>query len=223
MAAAIWANVVTLGKDRWLLPGVETARQAEALDYPAVVAALTGIDVDVIIDAGRIPAPVRHDALWATADVALVAMRSTLPAVHAAQAAAAVAREALGDSASDLRSVIVGPGRPYSERDIQAAMSDIAPVAGVLAWDPTAAGALVDALPAPRQMASTPLMRSATKLATSLAQQEELAQDTSAAASRAAPCGAAVPPPGQREHAAATPRHSSYAPAAATARPGGAS
>jgi hypothetical protein len=93
MAAAIWANVVTLGKDRWLLPGVETARQAEALDYPAVAAALAGIDVDVIIDAGRIPAPVRHDALWATADVALVAMRSTLPAVHAAQAAAATPRQ----------------------------------------------------------------------------------------------------------------------------------
>jgi hypothetical protein len=232
MKEAIWANVVTLGEDRWLLPGVETARQAEALDYPAIAAALAGINVDVIIDAGRIPAPVRHDALWATADVVLVAMRSTLTAVHAAQTAAAVAQELMsvaGSAASAdtvvpaLCSVIVGVGRPYSERDIKAAMSDIAPVAGVLAWDPTAAGALVDALPAPRSMASTPLMRSAARLATSLAQQEELAQGTSAAAPPAAPFGAAVPPPGQREHAAATPRHSSYAPAAATARTGGAS
>jgi hypothetical protein len=259
MAAAIWANVVTLGKDRWLLPGVETGRQAEALDYPAIAAALAGIGVDVIIDAGRIPAPVRHDALWATADVVLVATGSTLPAVHAAQAAAAVAREALGDSASDLRSVIVGPGRPYSERDIRAAMSDVAPVAGVLAWDPTAAGALVDALPAPRQMASTPLMRSATKLATSLAQQEDPDQDASVTAMEPAGRRLAEPyarsqdsadgerdtaggghgaPPvraragraetdrATRAHGAsamATPRHSSYAPAAATAQSGGVS
>ena len=47
-------------------------------------------------------------------------------------------------------------------------MSDIARVAGVLAWDRAAAGALVDALPAPRRIESTPLMRSATKLAKSL-------------------------------------------------------
>lgn len=179
MVEAIWANVVTLDENRWLLPGADTTRQAEAVDYAAVAVALTGLGVDVIVDAGRIPAPVRHDALWATADVVLVVMRSTLPAVHAAQTAAAFAREMLG--AADLvggggpvlRSVIVGAGRPYSERDIRAAMSDIAPVAGVLDWDPTAAGALVDALPAPRQVASTPLMRSAAKLATSLAQQGE--------------------------------------------------
>lgn len=191
MAEAIWANVVTLGEDRWLLPGVETTLQAGVLDYPAVAAALAELGVDLIVDAGRIPAPVRHDALWATADVVLVAMGSTLPAVHAAQTAAAVARESMGvagsatpadPAASALRSVIVGAGRPYSERDITAAMSDVAPVAGVLAWDPAAAGALVDALPAPRQMASTSLMRSAARLAISVAQQADPDQDGSVVA-----------------------------------------
>jgi hypothetical protein len=268
MAAAIWANVVTLGKDRWLLPGAETTRQAEAIDYPAIAAALAGIGVDVIVDAGRIPAPVRHDALWATADAVLVAMGSTLPAVHAAQTAAAVAQELMsraGSAASAdtvvpaLHSVIVGAGRPYSERDIRAAMSDIAPVAGVLAWDPTAAGALVDALPAPRQMASTPLMRSAAKIAISVVQQEDPDQDASVMAAGLTGCRLAEPyarsqdsAEGERDtagggqgaprdraragraetdratrahvaSAAATPRHSSYAPAAATAQPGDAS
>jgi hypothetical protein len=120
MAEAIWANAVALGESRWLLPGVDTSRQAEAVDYLAVAAALAGLGVDVIIDAGRIPAPFAHLVLWASADVVIVAMRSTLPAVHTAQSAAAVAREALGAAgpavigaaAPVLRSVIVGAGRP---------------------------------------------------------------------------------------------------------------
>ncbi len=176
MAPAIWANVVTLGENRWLLPGVDTTQQAATIDYPALASALAGLGVDVIIDAGRIPAPVRHDALWAAADVVIVATRSTLPSVHSAQIAAAVAREAIGATGPVLQSVIVGASRPYSERDIRAAMADISPVAGVLAWDPAAAGALADARPAPRAFASSPLMRSAARLAKSIAQQAELGQ-----------------------------------------------
>lgn len=176
MTEAIWANVVTLGESRWLLPGVDTTRQAESVEYAAIGSVLADLGVAVIIDAGRIPAAASHQALWARADLVLVAMRSTLPAVRAAQAAATVAREAIGpadsaatdDAAPVLRSVIIGAGRPYSEHDIRGAMSDIAPVAGALAWDPAAAGALVDALPAPRRIESTPLMRSATRLAESL-------------------------------------------------------
>lgn len=272
MTEAIWANVVALGERRWLLPGVDTSRQAEAVDYRAVAAALRGLAVDVIIDAGRIPAPAAHQALWASADLVIVATRSTLPAVHAAQAAASMAREALGATGSAvigaaaprLQSVIIGPGRPYPERDIRAAMADVAAVAGVLAWDPASAGVLVDGLPAPRAMTTMPLTRSSARLAKTLAQQ---------AASPAAEAGLLVSDhgqpgqvafraptpglarekdtagPGHAEHvqaevdgaasgfageygpapahraapAAAVARHSSHAPAAATARTGGGS
>lgn len=239
MVDAIWANVVTLDESRWLLPGAETSRHAEAVDYAAVAAALADLGVDVIVDAGRVPAPVRHDPLWATADVVLVATRSTLPAVHSAQTAAAVAREILGaadlvgGAGSVLGSVIIGAGRPYSERDIRAAMADIAPVAGVLAWSPPAACALVDALPAPRSIASTPLMRSSARLAKSLAQQAEpdMAGAGHSEHGRAVSAAMAVRSPGdsglQPDHrvaaAGTTARHSSRAPAATTARTGGAS
>jgi hypothetical protein len=234
MTEAIWANVVTLGEDRWLLPGAETIRQAESLDYPAIAAELADLGVDVIIDAGRIPAPVRHDALWATADVVLVATRSTLPAVHAAQAAATAARElmapagsfgAAGAPGSALRSIIIGAGRPYSERDIRAAMTDIAPVAGAMAWDPSAAGALVDAMPAPRRIASTPLMRSAARLAASLSQKAAPGQTaigqveaSSTSSFREAP----TPAPDRQSIQAVAPRHSSRAGAPMSAQTGGA-
>ena len=225
MVEAIWANVVTLDENRWLLPGAGTTRQTEAIDYPAIAVALADLGVDVIVDAGRIPAPVRHDALSVAADLVLVAMRSTLPAVHAAQTVAAVAGEILGtstqraSSAEDwvLRSVIVGAGRPYSERDIRAAMADIAPVAGMLAWDAASAGAPVDALPAPRQIASTPLMRSAAKLATSLARQGE--PDTIATGPATAQ---AVHRAGRTSEASAA-RHPSRTPEPAAVRVGGAS
>lgn len=165
MADAIWANVVTLGDARWLLPGIETPRQAEAVDYAQLASALPGLGVDVIVDAGRIPAAARHDPIWVAADTVMVVMRSTLPAVHAAQAAAILARDVAGLAGPGVRSVIVGPGRPYAERDIRVAMADVAPVTGTIAWDPGTAALLVDAAPAGRGLATSPLMRSAARLA----------------------------------------------------------
>lgn len=191
MQDALWANVVSLGETCWLLPGAATTRQAEAVDYAAIGKALPDLGVDVIVDAGRIPGPVAHYPLWASATAVLVAMRSTLPAVHAAQAAAAAALEATHVAGAVwsgelmLRSVVIGAGRPYSERDIRAAMSDIAAVAGQVTWDPAFAGALVDAMPAPHSWARSPLLRSTGRLATSLVAQAESAAP--AAAQIAAP------------------------------------
>lgn len=169
MVDAIWVNIVTLGEARWLLPGIETPRQAEAVDYAELASALPGLGVDVIVDAGRIPAAARHDPSWAAADTVMVVMRSTLPAVHAAQTAAILAHELVGAAGPAVRSVIVGAGRPYPERDISAAMADVAPVAGTIAFDPAAAAALVDASPQRRGFATSPLMRSAGRLARHLA------------------------------------------------------
>jgi hypothetical protein len=118
--------------------------------------------LDVIVDVGRIPAPVRHDAIWVGADLVLVATRATLPAVHAAQTAAAIAREPVGGAA--LRSVVIGPGRPYSRTEVEAAMLPVAPVIATIAWDPAVAGVLADAAPPIRHLDRSSLLRSAANL-----------------------------------------------------------
>lgn len=244
MAEAIWANVVTVGENRWLLPGVDTVRQAAAVDYAAVGSTIARLGVDVIVDAGRIPSPVPHHGLWAAADVVLVAMRSTLPAVRAAQAAAAAVRESIGPADSTaaaaplLSSVIIGAGRPYSDRDIRAAMADIAPVVGTFAWDMAAAGALVDALPTPRRIESTPLMRSATTFTQSLIESylahagpEQPEAESARPASHLANASehvsqvsdGAAPAPAHRLPAAAVTLQPSPAATVATVRAGGAS
>jgi hypothetical protein len=64
--------------------------------------------------------------------------------------------------------VIVGPGRPYPEADVRAAMRDAAPATGCIAWDPAAAAVISDGFPAPRKWAISPLLRSAAALASAL-------------------------------------------------------
>jgi MinD-like ATPase involved in chromosome partitioning or flagellar assembly len=166
--AAVWANVVVLGPYRWLLPGVDEPRQAATIDYPALADNLGRLGVDVIIDAGRAPGPCRIDGLLAGSDRVVVVLRPTLPGVHTAQTTAAAAASTI-DGAPGVGSVILGPGRPYPEADVRAAMRDIAPVAGIVAWDPAAAAVITDGTPAPRRWAASPLLRSVTRLATALA------------------------------------------------------
>lgn len=166
--AAVWSNVVGLAEDRWLLPGVGEPRQASTIDYLALAGVLAGLGVDVLVDAGRTPGPVRVDALPAGSDRVLVVMRSTLAGVHTVQAAAAAAVAACGAASGLVGSVIVGPGRPYPEADVRAAMRDLAPVTGCIAWDPATAAVISDGFPAPRKWAISPLLRSAAALASAL-------------------------------------------------------
>lgn len=161
-AEAITANLVQLVDTCWLLPGVASSTQAATINYGRIGQALPNLGLDVIVDVGRIPAPVRHDAIWVGADRVLLATRATLPAVHAAQTAAAIARELVGGAT--LRSVIVGPGRPYARAEVEAAMRPVAPVITTIDWDPAAAGVLADAAPPLRHLERSALLRSAAAL-----------------------------------------------------------
>ena len=187
---AIWANTVRLQDECWLVPGVDAPAQAASIDYAALAATLTGIGVDVLVDAGRIPGPTGIGPLVAAADKTVVVLRSTLASVHAAQAAANHIADLTGSTsvgairveADSLVSVVVGAGRPYPLGDVRAAMTHAAPLAGEVAWDPTTSAALSDGGPAPRRFDATPLMRSASRLAGLLAsrskEQDSLARTT---------------------------------------------
>lgn len=174
---ATWANAVRLEGECWLVPGVDTPAQAASIDYAALAATLTGLGVDILVDAGRIPGPVGIGPLVAAADKTVVVLRSTLASVHAAQSAAnhiadlagSTSVGAIGVEADSLVSVVVGAGRPYPLGDVRAAMTHAAPLAGEVAWDPMTAAVLSDGGPAPRRFDATAFMRSASRLASALA------------------------------------------------------
>lgn len=174
---AIWTNAVRLQGECWLVPGVDTPAQAASIDYAALAATLTGLGVDVLVDAGRMPGPAGIGPLVAAADKTVVVLRSTLASVHAAQAAAnhiadlagGASVGAIGVEADSLVSVVVGAGRPYPLGDVRAAMTHAARLAGEVAWDPATAAALSDGGPAPRRFDATAFMRSASRLASALA------------------------------------------------------
>ena len=116
---AIWANAVRLQGECWLVPGVDAPAQAASIDCAALAATLTGIGVDVLVDAGRIPGPAGIGPLVAVADKIVVVLRSTLASVHAAQAAAnhiadlagSASVGSIGVEADSLVSVVVGADR----------------------------------------------------------------------------------------------------------------
>jgi hypothetical protein len=196
--AALWNNVVGLAQDRWLLPGVAEPRQTSTIDYPALAGTLAGLG-DVLVDAGRFPGPGRIDALPAGSDRVLVVMRSTLAGVYTAQTAATAAIAACGAAPAVVGSVIVGPGRPYPESDVRAAMRNLAPVTDCVAWDPAAAAVITDGSPASRKWTTSPLLRSAARLATALvtgAEPQRTFEPTGAAALLGPPGPPDSPVPG---------------------------
>jgi hypothetical protein len=113
---ALWSQTVPLtdmtasgtdaaghgGPDRrWLLPGLSDAAQAPsaaALWGPlgSLLASLERADIDVLVDAGRLGAAHAPTALLRQADLVLLVLGTSLPAVAAARARLAVLREELG-------------------------------------------------------------------------------------------------------------------------------
>lgn len=174
---AIWANTVQLAGGGEVLPGLDTPAQASSIDYTLLARVLAGLDVDVIVDVGRIPGPAGVGPLIAVADRVVIALRSTLASVHAAQSAAVTAGGFMsqphdGPAGVDdgrLVSTLVGAGRPYPEDDVRAAMAQTAPLAGTVAWDPVAAAVLSDGAPSPRKFETTTMVQSIRHLADALA------------------------------------------------------
>jgi hypothetical protein len=158
-----------------LLPGIANATQAASLSdlWSPFGSALRRLDddTDVIIDVGRLGAQYGADPLIPSADLILLAMRSDLPAIAAARGRLPLLRaelERLGSGADVLRSVVIGPDRPYATKEIEAA-TDL-PVLGDVAWDPRGAAVLSHGANGKRTLRGGRLNRSMAALVTSTEQ-----------------------------------------------------
>jgi hypothetical protein len=157
---------------RWLLPGLSDAAQApstSALWGPlgALLASLERAGTDVIVDAGRLGAAHAPTALLRQADLVLLVLGTSLPAVAAARARLSALRETLSPAgptsppdgaAGGLGLLLVGDGRPYTAREIAAALG--LPVVASLAWDPASAEVLSAGAAPGRRFDTSPLLRS---------------------------------------------------------------
>src|SRR5699024_6159287 len=126
------------------VPGVRSHQQAASVaplwePLSGVLRAMEQRGVDVVVDAGRIglensPLPVVRSS-----DLALLVVRSDLPAVAGARGWAQSLQEQLAavGTAQQLGILLVGPGRPYSSREIRSVLG--LPVVAELPWDPEAA------------------------------------------------------------------------------------
>ena len=154
---------------RWLLPGLSDAAQAPSTaglwgPLGSLLASFERADIDVLVDAGRLGAAHAPTALLRQADLVLLVLGTSLPAVAAARARLAVLREEMAaintaDSAlSGVGLLLVGEGRPYTGREIAGALG--LPVVATLAWDPASAEVLAAGAAPGRRFAGSPLVRS---------------------------------------------------------------
>ena len=149
-----------------VLPGLATPTQAPMLAgaWEPLAAHLDRLDdagLDVIVDLGRWGARHGPEPLAHALDLLLLVASSDLPGVHAARGWVPVLRaelDSLGRGADTLRLLVAGPGRPYSTREIAAAIA--VPVLAALDWDPRSAATLSHGEPPPRRVENTPLARS---------------------------------------------------------------
>lgn len=172
-----------------LLPGLADPAGARHVDWDRLAAALAAVEdgaVDVVADCGRLRAERFPAAVVRRAAAVVLATGSTLRTVRAATRAIAELREreaCLGM----LASLVIGPGEPYSEREIGEALG--VPVVGSLPRDAKAAAVLSDGAPAGRLFTQSPLLRAARTVAT------RLVESAAAHESRLTPPPARVPAP----------------------------
>jgi hypothetical protein len=136
--------------------------------WPELADALNGLDdlgVDAVVDAGRIGGEGLPNALASSADVILVLVRSSLRSLAATHLYLPALREHLDSLPGhpQLGLLVVGPGRPYSNKEIEQALG--VPVWGDVAYDSADAAVLTDGKSEPRRFAERPLMRSMRSLA----------------------------------------------------------
>ena len=139
-----------------LLPGVRGHRQAASLPdlWPPLGPALrrlAGPGGDVLVDAGRLGLVHGPEPLIAAADMVVLVVRSDLPAVAGARSWADSLRESRGDG---LRLLVVGPGRPYTGREIAKVLG--VPVGGEVVWDPAGAAVYSHGATPPRRRTALP-------------------------------------------------------------------
>lgn len=159
-----------------VVPGVSSPAQAGTMErlWEPIAAVLRGLEstgTDVIVDAGRLGAAGGPMPLVREADVALLVTRTTLPAVAATRARAAVLKDELanrGTGEDALWMLLVGEGQPFSKREVASAVE--LPAAATMAWDPVNAEviSLGKAPASKKKWESSSFVRSATAIASEL-------------------------------------------------------
>lgn len=127
-----------------LVPGVRSHQQAASVatlwePLGGVLRSMERHGTDVIVDAGRIGLEKAPLPLVAASDLALLVVRSDLPAVAGARSWAQALREKfVGQGAENqFGLLVVGPGRPYGVRELRSVLG--VPAVAELPWDPETA------------------------------------------------------------------------------------
>ncbi|MGB8021304.1 MAG: hypothetical protein WCF04_08760 [Candidatus Nanopelagicales bacterium] len=153
-----------------LLAGLVRPEQAASMAtaWPALgdalVDAARALEVDLIVDAGRLGLVGAPQPMIPVSDRVLLVTGSDLPALHAARAWLPALRAQLIDT-SRLGLLVVGDARPYTAREIRRHLG--AEVVGVIDHDPSGALPWSHGAPTPRR--ASPFARSITGLLPNLA------------------------------------------------------
>ena len=130
-----------------VLPGPRSHAQAGGLMelWTALMLQLQALretGQDVIVDIGRLGMVGSPRSLITAADLAVLLVRSDLPALAAARQWASDWAQAAGDGTGPGAAglVVVGPARPYSAHEVARVLP--LPVLGSVTWDPTSAAVL---------------------------------------------------------------------------------
>lgn len=148
LSSAIATVSMTLPDSRVaFVPGVRSHQQAASVTtlWEPLGGVLRGMEqrgADVIVDAGRIGLEHAPQPLVTSADLALLVVRSDLPAAAGARSwAQAMKEKFLGfGTEHQLGLLVVGPGRPYGSRELRSVLG--LPVIAELPWDPETASVL---------------------------------------------------------------------------------
>lgn len=160
LAPEIWRHTLPLIQhgdvQRRFLPGFSTAGASRLFEHVwrslgEAFEAHEQQGVDIIVDAGRIGSTGLPAGLLASADVVLVAVRSSLRSLAGARIHLATLDEQLRNipAAPPAALAVLGPGRPYATGEISAQFG--LPVWVETAWDPRAAEVLSDGADEPRR------------------------------------------------------------------------
>jgi hypothetical protein len=163
------------GARRLFLPGFTKAGSAAHFgavwpDLAETFDRLSDVDIDVIVDCGRVGQPGLPGALVERSAVTALVLNSSLRSVMSARVHLPTLSDQ-GRPTTEVRSqlglIVVGEGQPYGSGEIAKAL-DVT-IIGAVADDRQSAAHLSDGRPRHRRFDSSPLMRSISEIGTRLA------------------------------------------------------
>ncbi len=192
-ARALWPQLIELddARQRLLLAGISDPRQGAGLAsaWPALAAAFSSLQADVIADCGRLDAGEGPLAVLTAARAVVLVLRPTLRQVARARARIEMLSQLL-DGLQRVTLLLAGEGA-HAPREVAKALG--VPIAGALPHDPKTASVLSDGTGRRRSLAARPLLRAAAVVGRALRDGAAAAPDPAMAAPGAAP-GSGLPP-----------------------------